>query len=92
LHDAIRVLFTTYTMPSWQSAEEQSSFTGLGIVYNRTKVRSRKVLERLWKAQPTEVLESIVEFWHRDTEPTLVSVPSHCWVYLAEQTDRDDKS
>ncbi|KZO91887.1 hypothetical protein CALVIDRAFT_601960 [Calocera viscosa TUFC12733] len=71
LHDAIRVLFTTATMPMWQDIASQNMFTSLGNVYSRTKARSRKVLERFWKAQPTEVLESIVEFWHRDTEPTL---------------------
>ncbi|EJU02805.1 hypothetical protein DACRYDRAFT_94483 [Dacryopinax primogenitus] len=71
LHDAVRVLFTASTMQVWQGSEDRATFTALDSVYSRTKSRSRKVLERLWKAQPTEVFESIIELWHRDTEPTL---------------------
>lgn len=37
------------------------------MIYSRARSRCRRVLEHLFKAHPLEVLECIVECWHRDT-------------------------
>ena len=38
----------------------------LSMIYNRTHSRCRRVLEHLFRAHPTEVLESVIECWDRD--------------------------
>lgn len=35
------------------------------LVFSRVRLRCRKVLERLFRAQSAEVLESLVECWNR---------------------------
>jgi hypothetical protein len=36
------------------------------MIFNRAHTRCRRVLEHLFRAHPTEVLESIIEYWDRD--------------------------
>lgn len=38
----------------------------LSMIFNRTHTRSRRVLEHLFRAHPTEMLEFIIECWDRD--------------------------
>lgn len=36
------------------------------MIYSRTRVRCRRVLEYLFRAYPSEVLEGVVSCWDRD--------------------------
>ncbi|KAH7886231.1 Dopey, N-terminal-domain-containing protein [Phlebopus sp. FC_14] len=67
LHDGIRVLFAiwvnfVWTSPSSRRPEEDS----LAMIYSRTRSRCRRALEHLFRAYPTEVLESVISCWERD--------------------------
>ncbi|RPD65070.1 hypothetical protein L227DRAFT_519769 [Lentinus tigrinus ALCF2SS1-6] len=65
LHNAVRVLYAMWdklVLPhegDWASREES-----LALIYSRARNRSRRVLEHLFRAHSTEVLESVVDCWH----------------------------
>ncbi|EMD42316.1 hypothetical protein CERSUDRAFT_102665 [Gelatoporia subvermispora B] len=75
LHEAIRVLYTVWDMLStptpkrWSSANES-----LSLIYARTRSRSRRVFEHLFRAHSNEVLESVVDCWQ--SEGTLQEDPA----------------
>ncbi|KAH9920216.1 Dopey, N-terminal-domain-containing protein [Epithele typhae] len=64
LHNAVRVLFAMWdklVVPSdnhWASREES-----LSLIYSRARNRSRRVLEHLFRAYSTEVLEAVIDCW-----------------------------
>ncbi|KAI1794036.1 Dopey, N-terminal-domain-containing protein [Ganoderma leucocontextum] len=64
LHDAVRVLYAMWdrlVIPEdshWASREES-----LALIYTRSRNRSRRVLEHLFRAYSTEVLEAVVDCW-----------------------------
>ncbi|GBE77521.1 hypothetical protein SCP_0103960 [Sparassis crispa] len=68
LHEAVRVLYSIWEglsgpgQHTWTSREES-----LSLIFTRTRTRCRRVLEHLFRAHSTEVLESIVDCWHRES-------------------------
>ncbi|RDB28675.1 Protein dopey [Hypsizygus marmoreus] len=67
LDEGIRVLYfiwgtLEWTNPSTWSSKDES----LSVIYNRTRIRCRRVLEHLFRVQSAEVFESIVDCWSRD--------------------------
>ncbi len=50
----------------WGSQEES-----LVLIYGRAKTRTKRVLEHLFRAHSSEVLEAVVDCWH---DQVLVSV------------------
>ncbi|EJF67133.1 hypothetical protein DICSQDRAFT_151482 [Dichomitus squalens LYAD-421 SS1] len=64
LHNAVRVLYAMWdrlVIPQdnqWASREES-----LALIYTRARNRSRRVLEHLFRAHSTEVLEAVIDCW-----------------------------
>ncbi|KAI9057020.1 hypothetical protein FKP32DRAFT_1598504 [Trametes sanguinea] len=65
LHNAIRVLYAMWDRlippedDRWGSQEES-----LALIYTRARNRSKRVLEHLFRAHSSEVLEAVVDCWH----------------------------
>ncbi|OJT08448.1 Protein dopey [Trametes pubescens] len=65
LHNAVRVLYAMWdklNIPQdgrWGSQEES-----LVLIYGRAKTRTKRVLEHLFRAHSSEVLEAVVDCWH----------------------------
>ncbi|KAG2076732.1 hypothetical protein BDR04DRAFT_1132425 [Suillus decipiens] len=67
LHDGIRVLLAIWVNMVWYDTTNlRPEVDSLSVIYVRTHARSRRVLEHLFRAYPTEVLESIIECWDHD--------------------------
>lgn len=67
LHDAVRILYTVWlstgtTTPSDFGPEAETIL----LIQGRTRLRCRKAMERLFRAQSAEVLESLIECWFDD--------------------------
>lgn len=64
---------------SWEvtSVLEQSSggedHDSLGYISSRVKLRARKALERIYKATPVEVIETIIAYWEKVKSSTVSS-------------------
>ncbi|KAG5643542.1 hypothetical protein DXG03_000683 [Asterophora parasitica] len=74
LDEGIRVLYLVWgtllwTNPTTRSSKDES----LSLVYNRTRIRCRRVLEHLFRVQSVEVFESIVDCWSRDLPNPIMS-------------------
>ncbi|KAI5833359.1 hypothetical protein K523DRAFT_343112 [Schizophyllum commune Tattone D] len=69
LRDAVRVLHQLWSNFVWSQPEPSSSTDdSLSLIYTRTRLRCRRVLEHLYRVYPVEVFESIVECWMRERE------------------------
>ncbi|KAF8433477.1 Dopey, N-terminal-domain-containing protein [Boletus edulis BED1] len=67
LNDGVRVLFAIWVNFIWTSpASKRSEDDSLSMIYNRTRGRCRRVLEFLFRAYPSEVLEGVISCWDRD--------------------------
>ena len=71
LHDAVRILYTVWlsagtTTPSDLGPEAETIL----LIQGRTRLRCRKAMERLFRAQSAEVLESLIECWFDDAPVT----------------------
>ncbi|KAG2744495.1 hypothetical protein P692DRAFT_20837634 [Suillus brevipes Sb2] len=67
LHDGIRVLLAIWVNMVWlDTTGLRPEADSLSMIYNRTHARCRRVLEHLFRAHPTEVLESVIECWDHD--------------------------
>ncbi|KAG1754714.1 Dopey, N-terminal-domain-containing protein [Suillus paluster] len=67
LHDGIRVLLAIWVNMVWHDTTGlRPEADSLSMIYNRTHARCRRVLEHLFRAHPTEVLESVIECWDHD--------------------------
>ncbi|GLB43530.1 putative dopey, N-terminal [Lyophyllum shimeji] len=67
LDEGIHVLYSIWGTLFWNNPSTWSSKDeSLSLIYNRTRIRSRRVLEHLFRAQAVEVFESIVDCWSRD--------------------------
>ncbi|KAG6336234.1 hypothetical protein ID866_2853 [Astraeus odoratus] len=67
LHDGIRVLFAiwanlVWTNPNPRGPEDDT----LAMICSRTRIRCRRALEHLFRAYPSELLESLIICWERD--------------------------
>ncbi|KAF8510422.1 Dopey, N-terminal-domain-containing protein [Hysterangium stoloniferum] len=66
LHDAVRVLYALWSLTEKGATKPGSPESEtLSLILNRCRTRGRKVLERLFRTQSSEVVESIVECWHK---------------------------
>ncbi|CAK5264480.1 unnamed protein product [Mycena citricolor] len=67
LHEAVRVLYLVWSTLAW---EERSTWSSkdetLELIYSRTRLRCRRVLEHLFRVQSAEVFESIIDYWNRE--------------------------
>ncbi|KAH7907786.1 Dopey, N-terminal-domain-containing protein, partial [Hygrophoropsis aurantiaca] len=68
LHEGVRTLYSIWQSMIWidpltPSAEDDT----LSLIFLRTRGRSRRALEHLFRVQPTEVFESIIDCWDRET-------------------------
>ncbi|KIM47693.1 hypothetical protein M413DRAFT_439360 [Hebeloma cylindrosporum] len=67
LDDGIRVLYSFWASLIWKTPETWSPENdSLSMIYTRTRLRCRRVLEHLFRVQSSEVFESIVDWWSRD--------------------------
>ncbi|KAF8559912.1 hypothetical protein OG21DRAFT_1528688 [Imleria badia] len=67
LNDGVRVLFAIWVNFIWTGpTSKRSEDDSLAMIYSRTRGRCRRVLEYLFRAYPSEVLEGVVSCWDRD--------------------------
>src|ERR1700683_4624277 len=67
LRESVHVLYSIWATLAWSKPSLWSSKDdSLSMIYSRTRVRCRRVLEHLFRMQSAEVLESIIECWGRD--------------------------
>ncbi|KAJ6623058.1 Dopey, N-terminal-domain-containing protein [Mycena sp. CBHHK59/15] len=67
LHEGVRVLYTVWATMSWSDpASWSSKDETLSLIYTRTRLRCRRVLEHLFRVQSAEVFESIIDCWNRE--------------------------
>ncbi|KAF9270860.1 hypothetical protein L218DRAFT_952937 [Marasmius fiardii PR-910] len=75
LHEGVRVLYLIWCTLSWTNPDKPSSRDdSLSLIYNRTRLRCRRALEHIFRAQSGEVLESIIQCWN--TEFTDFTIPT----------------
>ncbi|KAJ7269339.1 Dopey, N-terminal-domain-containing protein [Mycena haematopus] len=68
LHEGVRVLYLVWSTLLWSDREIWSSKDdSLSLIYTRTRLRCRRVLEHLFRVQSAEVFESIIDCWNRET-------------------------
>lgn len=67
LRDCVNLLLLSWDVTSGLelTAEGDLSSTSQGYFSSRVKIRARKALERIYKAAPIDVVESVVWFWDR---------------------------
>ncbi|KAF7303085.1 Dopey-N domain-containing protein [Mycena kentingensis (nom. inval.)] len=67
LHEGVRVLYLVWSTLAWTDRELWSSKDeSLSMIYNRTRLRCRRVLEHLFRVKSAEVFESIIDCWNRE--------------------------
>ena len=68
LRESVHVLYSIWTTLAWSKPSSWSSKDdSLSMIYTRTRMRSRRVLEHLFRVQSAEVLEGIIHCWgHED--------------------------
>ncbi|KAJ7116821.1 Dopey, N-terminal-domain-containing protein [Mycena crocata] len=67
LHEGVRVLYLVWSTLVWSDQEFWSSKDeSLSLIYTRTRLRCRRVLEHLFRVQSAEVFESIIDCWSRE--------------------------
>ncbi|TDL26444.1 hypothetical protein BD410DRAFT_521497 [Rickenella mellea] len=68
LHDGINVLFSAWALVAQDLQNTSPVFDTMSHLFNRTRMRCRKVFEKLFRVKSMEVTESVVENWYRDIE------------------------
>ncbi|KAJ3516253.1 hypothetical protein NLJ89_g1234 [Agrocybe chaxingu] len=67
LDEGIRVLYSVWASLVWKAPHEWSpKDDSFSLIYNRSRLRCRRVLEHLFRVQSAEVFESIIDWWSRD--------------------------
>ncbi|EPQ60111.1 hypothetical protein GLOTRDRAFT_101965 [Gloeophyllum trabeum ATCC 11539] len=67
LHEAVRTLYSLWVAMVWTAPVSLSPKDHtLVVIYNRSRTRCRRVLEHIFRAQSSEVLESIVDCWSKN--------------------------
>ncbi|KIJ53578.1 hypothetical protein M422DRAFT_73885 [Sphaerobolus stellatus SS14] len=75
LHESVRVLYRLWVLTGQTTGiEGLAEADSLKQIFNRARSRGRKVLERLFRAQSTEVIESIIECWNTATMVTAFTI------------------
>ncbi|KDQ31322.1 hypothetical protein PLEOSDRAFT_1102291 [Pleurotus ostreatus PC15] len=68
LHEAVRVLYAMWEAMAWtQPTTRSSKDDSLSLIFNRSRLRCRRVLEHFFRAQSAEVFESIIECWSKQS-------------------------
>jgi hypothetical protein len=67
LRESIHVLYSIWATLAWSKPSTWSSKDdSLSMIYSRTRVRCRRVLEHLFRVQSAEVFESVVDCWSQE--------------------------
>ncbi|KAF9524082.1 Dopey, N-terminal-domain-containing protein [Crepidotus variabilis] len=67
LDDGIRVLYSIWASLIWKTPSKWSTKDDtMSLIYNRTRLRCRRVLEHLFRVQNMEVFESLIDWWSKD--------------------------
>ncbi|KAF9486392.1 hypothetical protein BDN70DRAFT_822033, partial [Pholiota conissans] len=67
LDDGIHVLYALWASLIWKAPQSWApKDESLSLIFTRTRLRCRRVLEHLFRMQTIEVFESIVDWWNRD--------------------------
>ncbi|PPQ99509.1 hypothetical protein CVT24_005299 [Panaeolus cyanescens] len=68
LDEGIRVLYSVWASLLWKAPSTWSPRDdSMSLIYNRTRLRCRRILEHLFRVQSGEVFESIIDWWSRDS-------------------------
>ncbi|KAK0466281.1 Dopey, N-terminal-domain-containing protein [Desarmillaria tabescens] len=74
LRDSVQVLYSIWGLLCWTDPEIRApKDESTSLIYNRVRLRSRRVLEHLFRVQSSEVFEAIVDCWNRDTGITVAT-------------------
>lgn len=63
LDEAMSALLVTWTVTADSSAAEGPAAASREHTFSRTRLRARKVLEKVFKAQPSAVMGTLVRIW-----------------------------
>ncbi|KAF8273824.1 Dopey, N-terminal-domain-containing protein [Lactarius quietus] len=75
LHEAVRVLYSVWAATAQTELRPSTpKYEMLSLVCTKTRTRCRRVFEHLFRLQPAEVLESIIECWNTEKSATSLSV------------------
>lgn len=76
LYESVRVLHALWIASAWNpSSPPHAVDESISLTYGRARLRCRKVFERIFRVQSTEVLEIIVECWDKGEDSVVVSFP-----------------
>ncbi|KAI0067974.1 hypothetical protein BV25DRAFT_1896308 [Artomyces pyxidatus] len=68
LHEGIRVLFSVWTTMAWSRPKSWTpKDESLNLICNKSRLRCRRVFEHFFRFQSSEVLESIIDCWNRES-------------------------
>lgn len=84
--DAVRVLQSLWTVSNSVSPSSSSSSSGLEFVCSRSSNRSQEVLERLYRLQPIDVVQTLAECWSAG-DVSLEVRSSPFFVVFSSETD-----
>ncbi|KAL0951843.1 hypothetical protein HGRIS_008504 [Hohenbuehelia grisea] len=69
LHEGVRVLYLIWVGLAWHNPQVWSPRDdSLSLIFNRSRMRCRKVLEHFFRVHGAEVFESVIECWSRQSE------------------------
>ncbi|KAH8991959.1 Dopey, N-terminal-domain-containing protein [Lactarius akahatsu] len=75
LHEAVRVLYSVWAATAQTELRSSTpKYEMLSLVCTKTRTRCRRVFEHLFRLQPAEVLESIIDCWNSERSATSLSV------------------
>lgn len=75
LHVAVRVLYSVWAATAQTELRPSSpKYEMLTLTCTKTRTRCRRVFEHLFRLQPAEVLESIIDCWNTERSATSLSV------------------
>ncbi|KAH9043683.1 Dopey, N-terminal-domain-containing protein [Lactarius pseudohatsudake] len=75
LHEAVRVLYSVWAATTQTELRSSTpKYEMLSLVCTKTRTRCRRVFEHLFRLQPAEVLESIIDCWNSERSATSLSV------------------
>lgn len=78
LEEAVQVLYSIWvlTNTTMLTSSSVSSNESYSLIFSRVRLRCRKALERLFRAQSGEVMECIVECWHGSDDASVSPEPT----------------
>ncbi|KAH8998778.1 Dopey, N-terminal-domain-containing protein [Lactarius hatsudake] len=83
LHEAVRVLYSVWAATAQTELRSSTpKYEMLSLVCTKTRTRCRRVFEHLFRLQPAEVLESIIDCWNSERSATSLSASAHNVVHM----------